>query len=118
MDKSRNSHFKAEGGSSVEEDASMLYKPANPIHLDCRSYHRHRCNKLLCSLCHLIPMEENVMPNAIIAMGMDTFSRNVRLHHVPVSKVEGRIVVDGTPDNAKEDEEVVVEDHNNQLEPL
>ena len=58
------------------------------------------------------------MPNAIIAAGMGTFFRNVRLHHVLVSKVEGRIVVDGTPGDVEEDEEVVVEDHNNQLEPL
>ena len=62
------------------------------------------------------------MPNAIIVAGMDTFSGNVHLHHVPVSKVEGRIVVDGTPEDAEvdaeEDKEVVVEDHSSQLEPL
>ena len=56
------------------------------------------------------------MPNAIIAAGMDTSFGNVHLHHIPVSKVEGRIVVDGTPEDAEvdaeEDEEVVVEDRN------
>ena len=62
------------------------------------------------------------MPNAIIATGMDTFSGNVRLHHVLVNKVEDRIVVDGILEDAEvdaeEDEEVVVEDHSSQLEPL
>ena len=62
------------------------------------------------------------MPNAIIAAGMDTFSGNDCLHHVPVSKVESRIVVDGILEDAKvdveEDEEVVVEDHSSQLESL
>ena len=122
MDKRLNSHFEAEGGSSGEEDGSMLYKPANPIHLDRRLYHRHKCNKSLCSLCHLIPVEENIMPNATIAASMDIFSGNVHLHHVPVNKVGGRIVVDGTLEDveldAEEDKEVVVEDHNSQLEPI
>ena len=106
----------------MEEDGSMLYKPANPIHLDRRLYHKHKRSKLLYSLRPLTLVEENVMPNAIIAVGMDTFSGNVRLHHVSVSKVEGRIVVDGTFEgvevDAEEDEEVVVEDHNSQLELL
>ena len=87
MDKRLNSHFEAEGDSSVEDDVSMLYKPANPIHLDCKLYHRRKHSKLLCSLCHLILVEENIMPNGIIAAGMDTFSGNVRMHHVPVSRV-------------------------------
>ena len=117
-----NSHFEGEGGSSVEEEGSMLYKPANPTHLDCRLYHRHKRSKLLCRLRHLILVEENTMPNAIIATGMDTFSGNVHLHHVPASKVEGRIVVDGTPEDTEVDteegKEVVVEDHNSQLELL
>ena len=122
MHKRLNSHFEAEGGSSVEEEGSMLYKPANPIHLDRKLYHRHKHSKFLCSLHHLIPVEENVMPNAIITGGMDTLSRNVRMHHVPVSSVENRIMVDGTPMNAEvdaeEDEEMVVEDHNSQSELL
>ena len=62
------------------------------------------------------------MPNVIIAAGMDTFSGNVHLHHVPVNKVENRIVVDGILEDAEvgaeEDEEVVVEDHSGQLELL
>ena len=80
----------------------------------------NKCNhpKLQFRLHHHIPVEERDMPNAIIAAGMDTFSGNVHLHHVPVNKVENRIVVDGILEDAEEDEEVVVEDHSSQLEPL
>ena len=62
------------------------------------------------------------MPNDIIAAGIDTFFGNVHLHHVLVNKVENRIVVDGILEDAEvdaeEDEEVVVEGHSSQLEPL
>ena len=63
------------------------------------------------------------MPNAIIVAGMDTFTVNVRLHHNCPSEVEDKIVVDGIPEDVEVDEEgdkeeVVVEDHNSQLEPL
>ena len=58
------------------------------------------------------------MPNAIIAVGMDTFSGNVHLHHGPVNKVESRIVVDGILEDEEVDTEVVVEDHSSQLELL
>ena len=117
MHKRLNGHFEAEGGFSAEEDVSMQCKSANPIRLDHRMHNKCNHPKLLFSRHHRIPVEEREMPNAIIAAGMDTFSGNVHLHHVPVSKVEGRIVVDGTPEDAEvdaeEDKEVVVEDHNN-----
>ena len=38
MHKRLNSHFEAEGGSSVEEDVSMQCKSANPIRLDHRMH--------------------------------------------------------------------------------
>ena len=100
----------------------MHCKSANPIRLDHRMYNRCNHPNLRFSLHHRIPVEEREMPNAIIAVGMDTFSGNVHLHHVPVNKVESRIVVDGILEDAEvdgeEDEEVVVEDHSSQLEPL
>ena len=115
MHKRLNSHFEAGGGSSVEEDVSMQCKSANPIRLDHRIHNRCSNPKLRFSQHHHILVEEREMPNAIIAAGMDTFSGNVHLHHVPVNKVEGRIVVDGILEDAEvdaeEDEEVVVEDH-------
>ena len=114
MHKRLNSHFEAGGGSSAEEDVSMQCKSANPIRLDHKIHNRCSNPKLRFSRHHHIPVEEREMLNAIIAAGMDTFSGNVHLHHVPVNKVEDRIVVDGI----LEEEEVVVEDHSSQLEPL
>ena len=118
MHKRLNSHFQAEGGSSAEEDFSMQCKSANPIRLDHRMHNKCNHPKLLFSLHHRIPVEEREMPNAIIAVGMDAFSGNVHLHHVPVNRVEGRIVVDVILEDAEEDEEVVVQDHRSQWEPL
>ena len=86
------------------------------MHLKCK------LSKWLPRMYNIPPVVASKMPNATIAAGMDTFSGNVHLHHVPVNKVESRIVVDGILEDAEvhteEDEEVVVEDHSSQLESL
>ena len=57
------------------------------------------------------------MPNAIVAVGMDTFTGSVPLYH-DHNKVENRIVVearceDGEVDAEEDVEEVAKEGHNN-----
>ena len=68
------------------------------------------------------PVVENKTPNAIIAAGTVIFIGSVLLHHNHPNEVADKIVVIRTQEDAEgvaeEDEEVVVEDHNSQLEPL
>ena len=68
-------------------------------------------------MCSPHQVEENKMPNAIIAAGTVISIGNVLQHHDPHREVEEQVVVVGIREGVEEDEEVVEEDHS-QLEPL
>ena len=113
MDRSNKSNIEVEVDSNEDEDDLIHFNQVK--HLKCQ-YHKQLPRRH-----HHLPVEVNIIPNAIIAKGMDISIGSVHLHHDPQTEVVIRIVAAGIPEDAEEadeeDAEVVEEDHS-QLEPL